>query len=87
MNSERLLKNLEFILTGETARFGKAPFTGRAMPRGRFVLVMNQCEHKFVKPEALASLSHLADVIGCSIEEHAMCSTAEFWRGQTGFAS
>jgi hypothetical protein len=83
VDSERLLKNLELSPTGETARFGTAPFTGRAMPSGWFVLVMNQCEHKFVKPETLASLSHLADVIACSIEEHVMCSTAEFWRDGT----
>jgi hypothetical protein len=81
VDSERLLNNLELSPTGETARFGKAPFTGRAMQSGWFVLVMSQCEHKFVKPETLAPLSRLADVIACSIEEHVMCSTAEFWRG------
>ena len=81
VDSERLLKNLELNLTGENAVFGKATFTGRAMPRGWFVLVMNKYDHKFLaKREALASLSHLSDVIACSIEEHVMCSRAELWR-------
>lgn len=83
VDSERLLKNLELNPTGETVGIGKATFTGRAMPSGWFVLVMNKYDHKFVKPETMASLSHLADVIACSIEEHVMCSTAEFWRDGT----
>jgi len=43
-------------------------------------IVINQCEHKFVKPNSLASLSSNCEAIACSIEEHVMVCTSELWR-------
>jgi hypothetical protein len=78
--SELLLRNLGLTPSGEIAEYGKSLFTGRGLPNGWFILVINQCEHKFVKPKLLTSLSSLGDVIACSIEEHVMWSVAELWR-------
>ncbi len=81
--SEALLQNLGLSPSGETTEYGESLFTGRTLPNGWFILVINRCEHKFVKPKALASLSRLGDVIACSIEEHVMWSVAELWRNGT----
>jgi len=77
--SELLPKNLGLSPTGEVALYGESLFTGRALPNGWFILFVNQCEHEFAKPEVLASLSNLGDVVACSIEEHVMWCKAELW--------
>jgi hypothetical protein len=78
--SEPLLQELGLITTGERVDYGDALFTGRALPTGWFILFINKCEHQFVQPKTLASISNIGDVIACSIEEHVMWSTAELWR-------
>jgi hypothetical protein len=78
--SELLLQNLGLTPTGEMADYGEALFTGRALPTGWFILFINQCEHDFMQPKTLASISAGGDVIACSIEEHVMWSTAEHWQ-------
>jgi hypothetical protein len=79
-SSELLLQNLGLVPIGEIAVCGESLFTGRTLSSGWFILVINQCEHAFVKPKALAALSSLGDVIACAIEEHVMWSRAELWR-------
>lgn len=78
--SAPLLADLGLTPTGEKADYGKALFTGRALSTGWFILFINECDHQFVQPKSLASLSKTGDVIACSIEEHVMWSTAELWR-------
>jgi hypothetical protein len=78
--SEQLLQDLGLMPTGERADYGDALFTGRALSTGWFILFINECEHQFVQPKTLASISNIGDVIACSIEEHVMWSTAELWR-------
>jgi hypothetical protein len=65
--SELLLQNLGLTPIGEMASYGESLFTGRTLPSGWFILFINQCQHKFVKPKAVASLSTLGDVVACSI--------------------
>lgn|SRR5208282_1031247 len=78
--SEFLLQMLGLTPTGEMAEYRESLFTGRTVSTGWFILVVNQCDHQFVRSKTLASLSTLGDVIACSVEEHVMCSTAELWR-------
>ena len=78
--TELLLQNLGLTPAGGMGRYGESLFTGRTLPSGWFILVINQCEHTFVRPKALESLSDHGEVIACSIEEHVMWSTAELWR-------
>ena len=77
---EAVIQALGLTPTGEMAEYGESLFTGRTLPSGWFLLVINQCEHKFVKPNSLASLSSNCEAIACSIEEHVMVCTSELWR-------
>ena len=78
---EILLQELGLLSTGVMADYGREPYTGRTLPSGWFLLVFNRCEHKFIKPRSLTALSSNCDLVACSVEEHVMVSTSEFWRG------
>jgi hypothetical protein len=69
--------------SGKKAEYAEAMYTGRSLPNGWFLLVINQCEHKFLAPESLSKLSTDSEVIACSIEEHVMVSTSELWKNGT----
>jgi hypothetical protein len=77
--SEQLLRDLGLMPTGESAHYGDALFTGRALSTGWFILFINECDHQFVQPRSLAFISKTSDVMACSIEEHVMWSTSELW--------
>nr|NJM01068.1 hypothetical protein [Desulfobacula sp.] len=77
---ERLLQEMGLSPTGAMADYGREPFTGRTLPSGWFLLVFNKCEHKFIRPDSLTSLSSNCDLVAASAEEHVMVSTSEFWR-------
>ncbi len=77
---ELLLQELGLAPTGEMTDYGQSPFTGRTLPSGWFLLVLNRCEHKFIQPKSLASLSGNCDIVACSVEEHVMVCTSELWR-------
>jgi len=79
-DADSLLQRLGLAPTSEMTMFGKSLFTGRTLPGGWLVLVINRCDHKFVKPGSLTSVSQQCEVIACSTEEHVMCSTADLWR-------
>jgi hypothetical protein len=79
--SKPLLRSLGLTPTGEVADYGESLFTGRELSTGWFILVINRCEHEFLQPKRLESLSSVAEVIACSMEEHVMWSVAELWRG------
>jgi hypothetical protein len=76
---EAVAQELGLTPTGETAQYGESLFTGRTLASGWFLLVINQCEHDFVKQEFLASLSNNCEVLACSIEEHVMFCSSELW--------
>lgn len=78
--AEAVVSALGLTPTGTKAEYGEAMFTGRALSNGWFLLVINECEHKFTRPESLSSLSNGCDVIGCTVEEHVMVCTAEAWK-------
>lgn len=75
-----ILSSLGLEHTGRMAEYGEAMYTGRMLPSGWFLLVLNRCEHEFVKPGSLSKLSMEAEVVACSIEEHVMVSTSELWK-------
>lgn len=77
---EALIHELGLTPTGETADYGESMFTGRLLPSEWFLLVINQCEHKFVSSKSLAVLSKNCEIVACSIEEHVMVCTSELWR-------
>ncbi len=77
---ESLIAELGLAPTGEKAEYGDSMFTGRKLPSGWFLLVIDKAEHKYVKPNSLATLSHGCEVIASSIEEHVMFCSSELWR-------
>ena len=77
---EAITQELGLTPTGEMTDYGESLFTGRILSNGWFLLVINQCEHNFVKPKSLASLSSKYEVIACSVEEHVMFCSSELWR-------
>jgi len=76
---ELLLQELGLSPTGAMADYGRELYTARKLPSGWFLLVFNRCEHIFIKPNSLASLSRNCNLLACSAEEHVMVSTSEFW--------
>lgn len=74
------MQQLGLTATGERAEYRESLYTGRALPTGWFVLFIDKCDHEFVQPKTLSSISTIGDVVACSIEEHVMCSKAELWR-------
>jgi len=81
--SEALLQHLGLVPTSELSEYAESLFTGRALSSGWFVLVISKCDHDFIKPGTLESISKIGDVIACSIEEHVMYCSAELWRDGT----
>ena len=77
---ELVVAELGLAPTGEMAEYGDSLFTGRKLPSGWFLLVIDKCEHKFVNPNSLAPLSLGCEVIATSIEEHVMVCSSELWR-------
>jgi len=74
-----LLEQLELTANGERAEYGETLFTGLVLPSGWFILFINQCEHEFLNPKVLATISIHCDVVGCSVEEHVMWCSAQLW--------
>jgi hypothetical protein len=64
-----------------TAKFGdyaESPLS--AMPWGDWTLVVGRgCDHRIIGDANLARLSAGCEVVACSIEEHVMYSSSEFW--------
>jgi len=79
-SEEVLIAELGLAPTGEMAEYGDSMFTGRKLPSGWLLLVINESEHKLVRPNSLAALSQGCEVIASSIEEHVMVCSSELWR-------
>jgi hypothetical protein len=69
--------------SGNKAEYAEEMYTGRSLPSGWFLLVINDSEHEFLAPESLSKLSADSEVIAASIEEHVMVSRAELWKNGT----
>src|SRR5688572_186304 len=78
-----ITESLGLASTAEKADYAERMYTGRLLPNGWFLLVINQCDHKFITPKALSTLSASSEVLACSIEEHVMVSIAELWNNGT----
>lgn len=66
--------------TSTLAEFASKPFTGQALQNGWYLLVAKGCDSPLIASKVLAELSSNGQVIACSIEEHVMFSSAEFWQ-------
>jgi hypothetical protein len=80
---ELVLQKLGLVPSDKMADHERARFKSRALPSEWFLVVMEGCDHKFIKPKSLALVSKNCDVVACSIEEHVMFSSAEQWTNGT----
>jgi hypothetical protein len=63
--------------TGEYEEVPESPLLGVQLPEGWYLVFANRCD--YVDNAPLASLSRSGELITCSVEEHAMCSSASGW--------
>jgi len=75
-----VLEGLGLRATDELALPGETHFTGMTPSNGWFILLINECQHKFVRADVLTSLSIHCELLLASAEEHVMWCAAEFWQ-------
>lgn len=75
------LQRLGFVRTGQLCEFARESLSSYQLPTNWFLIVARGSEHRFLQPTVLGSLSEHFPVVACSIEEHVMFSSAEYWSG------
>jgi len=80
---EDAVARLALRRTGENAEYAASPVSARSLPEGWTLVVARGCDHRIIKPSALAKLSVNGEAIACSIEEHVMFSSCELWANGT----
>lgn len=74
------LERLGLAPTASVGEWMRKSLTGHALPGGWHLVLAPRCDHAIVSPASLERLSLQAEVIACSVEEHVMFSSAEFWK-------
>jgi hypothetical protein len=57
----------------------ESDITGASLPSGWYLVTANRGFPTFAEDATLKRLSQTAEVVTCFVEEHVMCSAAEFW--------
>ncbi len=78
-NHDSIFELLEVSPTTEEDEYFESNFSGSALKNGWFLIVGQGCENRLVQQSVLSELSELGPTIACSIEEHVMYSSAEYW--------
>ena len=78
-NPDQALSQLGVVRTGQSCEYEREPMSGYVLPSNWFLIVARGCDSSFLKPGILGPLSEKHSVIACSIEEHVMFSSAEYW--------
>jgi hypothetical protein len=71
-----VLARLRLRDSGESDEANESPVSGAELPKGWYVLFLNDIAHPFVAPAALQKLSEGCEVVGCQVEEHVMFSAS-----------
>lgn len=66
--------------TTQEDEFFEAKLSGSPLTDGWFLLAGQGCENYLVQQETLTKLSAIGPTIACSVEEHVMFSSAQYWR-------
>lgn len=82
-DADRALSHLGLNRTGQLCEYARDPMSGYSLPGNWFLIVAKGCDSPFLKPKILGPLSQHFPVVACSIEEHVMFSSAEYWAGGT----
>lgn len=78
---ESALAQLNIEKSGKYCDYATKPLTGYSLPEGWYLIVATTSNARFLKPQQLTLLSTYVPLIACSIEEHVMYSSAEYWEG------
>lgn len=73
----------ELLALSPSGEFTEVPehmFSGVRLENGWYVVVIDECGHKFVRERSLQRVSEAVDVVAAAIEEHVMFSSAEAWK-------
>jgi hypothetical protein len=70
---------LGFVATEQRADYAEHPVCARPIPGDWSLLVAKGCEHRIVAEDQLAALSGDCDVVACTLEEHVIFSSCEWW--------
>ena len=73
------LRQLGHTRTGQLCEYAREPLSGYALSTNWFLIVALGCDNRFLQPNILGPLSEHFPVVACSIEEHVMFSSAEYW--------
>lgn len=65
--------------TGRSTGYAEHPLSSLSLSNGWLLILADGCDHRIIKAESLARLSAACEVIACSIEEHVMSSSSEYW--------
>lgn len=80
-NQTEALQQLGYIRTGQSCEYAREPLSSYVLPTKWFLIVARGCDNRFLQPKILGPLSAHFPVVACSIEEHVMFSSAEYWAG------
>lgn len=75
------LQQLGYIRTGQSCEYAREPLSSHELPTHWFLIVARGSDSRFLQPRILGPLSEHFPVVACSIEEHVMFSSAEYWAG------
>jgi hypothetical protein len=80
---EVAFQRLALAPTDRFADYAEHDVSARDIPGGWTLVVARGCDHRIIAERQLTELSVECDLLACSIEEHVMYSSSEFWsRGQ-----
>jgi len=75
------LVQLGYVRTNRSCEYMQEPLSAHPLSADWFLIVERGCDSRFLKPKVLGLLSARFPVVACSIEEHVMFSSAEYWAG------
>jgi len=78
-NPNEALQQLGYIRTGQSCEYAREDLSSYVLPSNWFLIVACGCDNRFPQPKILGALSIHFPVVVCSIEEHVMFSSAEYW--------
>lgn len=78
-NHDSIFELLGVNPTDEEDEYFESKFSGSALKNGWFLLVGQGCENRLVSQHVLSELSSYGPTVACSIEEHVMYSSVEYW--------
>lgn len=76
---DAIFELLEVTPTTEEDEYFESQFSGSALHNGWFLLVGQDCDNRLVQKDILRELSKFGPSVACSVEEHVMYSSAEYW--------